>query len=47
MGEYIKWMIEGEVGKEVEAEGLGKWMERGLAFLDTLSVISEDGSIKI
>ena len=32
--------------KEVEAEGLGNKMERGLPFLDTLSVINEDGSIK-
>ena len=46
VGEYIEWMIEGEVGIEVKVEGLGNRMERGLAFLDTLSVISEDGPIK-
>ena len=32
--------------KEVEIEGLESKTERGLAFLDTLSVINEDGSIK-
>ena len=31
---------------EVEVEGLENKTERGLAFLDTLSVINEDGLIK-
>ena len=44
--EDIKWMTEGEVVKEVEVEGMENRMERGLAFLDTLSVINEDGTIK-
>ena len=44
--EDIKWPTEGEVVKEVEVEGLENKTERGLAFLDTLSVINEDGSIK-
>ena len=42
----IKWTTEGEVVKEVEVEGLENKTERGLAFLDTLSVVNEDGSIK-
>ena len=46
MDEDIKLTAEGEVLKEVEVEGLENKMERGLAFLDTLSVINEDGSIK-
>ena len=44
--EDIKWTTEGEVVKEVEVEGMENRMERGLAFLDTLSVINEDGTIK-
>ena len=44
--EDIKWTTEGEVLKEVEVEGMENRMERGLAFLDTLSVINEDGTIK-
>ena len=44
--EDIKWTTEGEVVKEVEVEGMENRMERGLAFLDTLSVINEDGKIK-
>ena len=44
--EDIKWTTEGEVVKEVEDEGMENRMERGLAFLDTLSVINEDGTIK-
>ena len=40
----IKWMTEGEVVKDIE--GLENRTERGLAFLDTLSVINEDGTIK-
>ena len=39
-----KWTTEGEV-KEVEVEGMENRMERGLAFLDMLSVINEDGTI--
>ena len=42
--EDIKWTTEGEVVKDIE--GLGNRTERGLAFLDTLSVINEDGTIK-
>ena len=42
----IKWTTEGEVVKEVEVEGLENKTERGLAFLDTLSVVIEDGLIK-
>ena len=42
--EDIKWTTEGEVVK-VEVEGMENRMERGLAFLDMLSVINEDGSI--
>ena len=46
MDDDIKWTTEGEVVKEVEVEGLENKTERGLAFLDTLSVVNEDGSIK-
>ena len=42
----IKWTTEGEEVKEVEVEGLENKTERGLAFLDTLSIINENGSIK-
>ena len=42
----IKWTTEGEVVKEIEVEGLEKKTERGLAFLDMLSIVNEDGSIK-
>ena len=42
----IKWTTEGEVVKEVEVEGLENKTKRGLAFLDTLSVVNEDGLIK-
>ena len=42
----IKWTTEGEVMKEVEVQGLENKTERGLAFLDTLSVVNEDGLIK-
>ena len=42
----IKWTTEGEVVKEVEVEGLENKTERGRAFLDTLSVVNEDGLIK-
>ena len=42
--EDIKWTTEGEVVKDIE--GLENRTERGLAFLDTLSVINEDGAIK-
>ena len=41
----IKW-TEGEEVKEVEVEGLENKTERGLAFLDTLSIMNENGSIK-
>ena len=44
--EDIKWTTEGEVVKAVEVEGMENRMERGLTFLDTLSVINEDGTIK-
>ena len=46
MDENIKWTTEEKVVKEVEAEGLENKTERGLEFLDTLTVINEDGSIK-
>ena len=47
MDDDIKWMTEGEVVKElVEVEGLENKVKRGLSFLDMLSVINEDGSIK-
>ena len=42
--EDIKWATEGEVVKDIE--GLENRTERGLAFLDTLSVINKDGTIK-
>ena len=42
----IKWTTEGEVVEEVEVEGLENKTERGLAFLDMLSVVNEDTSIK-
>ena len=41
--EDIKWTTEGEVVKEIE--GVYNRTERGLDFLDTLSVINEDGMI--
>ena len=44
--EDIKWTTDGEVMEEVEVEGMENRMERGLVFLDTLSVINEDGTIK-
>ena len=40
----IKWTTEGEVVKDIE--GLENRTEGGLAFLDTLSVINEDGTIR-
>ena len=42
----IKWTTEGEVHKEVEVEDMEKMVERCLTFLDTLSVINEDGTIR-
>ena len=42
----IKWMTEGEVHQEVKVEDMEKKVERCLAFLDTLSVINEDGTIR-
>ena len=44
--EDIKWTTEGEVLKDIEVEDNEKKVERCLAFLDTLSVINEDGSIR-
>ena len=44
--EDIKWTTEGEVLREVEGVGSDKKMERELAFLDTLSVLNEDGTIR-
>ena len=46
----IKWTTEGEVVKELagvsaDGEELGTRVERALAFLDTWSVIQDDGSI--
>ena len=46
MDDDIKWKTEGEVVKEAEVEGLENKTERGLACLDMLSVVNEDGSIK-
>ena len=43
--EDIKWTTEGEVLREIEVED-EKQVERCLAFLDTLSVINEDGTIR-
>ena len=42
----IKRTTEGEVHQEVEVEDMEKKVERCLAFLDTLSVINEDGTIR-
>ena len=39
-------MTEGEIHQEVEVEDMEKKVERCLAFLDTLSVINEDGTIR-
>ena len=44
MDEDIKWSTEGEVVKDIE--GQENMTEKGLALLDTLSVINEDGMIK-
>ena len=43
--EDIKWTTEGEVQQEIEVEDMEKKVERCLAFLDTLSVINDDGTI--
>ena len=42
----IKWTTEGEVQQEIEVEDMEKKVERCLAFLDTLSVINDDGTIR-
>ena len=42
----IKWTAEREVKIMKVIEGLENWTERGLTFLDTLSVINEDETIK-
>ena len=42
----IKWTREGEVQQEIEAKDMEKKVERCLAFLDTLSVIDDDGTIR-
>ena len=39
-------MTEGEIHQEVEVEDMEKKVERCLAFLDTLSVINEDSTIR-
>ena len=44
--EDIKWTTEGEVEQEIEVEDMEKKVERCLAFLDTLSVINDDGTIR-
>ena len=44
--EDIKWMTEGEVEQEIEVEDMEKKVERCLAFLDTLSVINDDVTIR-
>ena len=41
----IKWTTDGEVQQEIEAGDMEKKVERCLAFLDTLSVINDDGTI--
>ena len=46
LDEDIKWTTEGEVVTEVEVEAMENRMERGLTFLDIMSVINEDGTIK-
>ena len=42
----IKWTTEGEVHQKVEVEDMEKKVERCPAFLDSLSVINEDGTIR-
>ena len=42
----IKWTTEGEVHQEVEVEDMDKKVAQCLAFLDTLSVINKDGTIR-
>ena len=44
--EDIKWMTEGEVQQELEVADMGKKVEWCLAFLDTLSVINDNGTIR-
>ena len=47
--EDIKWTMEGEIVTDMHMDQDGEvvpQVERTLAFLDTLSVIKEDGSIK-
>ena len=44
--EDIKWTTEGEVEQEIEVEDMEKKVERCLAFLDTLSVINDDVTIR-
>ena len=39
-------MTEGEVHQEVEVEDMEKKVEQCLSFLDTLSVINENGTIR-
>ena len=46
IGDDIKWTTEGEVQQEIEAEDMEKKVERCLAFLDTLSVIDDDDTIR-
>ena len=42
----IKWTTEGEVRTELVCEEEDRKVERTLAFLDTLSVLNEDGTIR-
>ena len=42
----IKWTTEGEVQQEIKVEDMDKEVERCLEFLDTLSVINDDGTIR-
>ncbi len=46
MDDDIKWTTEGEVHNDIEIENMERKLERGLAFLDTVSVINEDGTIR-
>ena len=46
LDEDIKWTTEGEVKTDLVSEDVEKRVERSLAFLDTLSVLNEDGTIR-
>ncbi len=49
MDDAIKWTTEGEIHTRLvssETEGVAERVEKSLAFLDTRSVIKDNGSIK-